>query len=104
MELLGWIFFGFLVGLIARALLPGRDPLGLVATTVLGVLGAVLGGWAGRLLGLYAPGARVGFLSAILGAVLVLTAYNALFRRRRRRLAASSSKKPATRSDQDRAA
>ena len=51
MSLLAWIFFGFLAGLLARALMPGRDPGGLVATTAIGIVGAVVGGWIGTKLG-----------------------------------------------------
>jgi uncharacterized membrane protein YeaQ/YmgE (transglycosylase-associated protein family) len=81
MELLSWVLFGFVVGLIARALMPGRDPLGLVATVVLGIVGALFGGWAGQFLGFYTAGANVGILGATLGAVVVLAVYNAIARR-----------------------
>ncbi len=84
MVVLGYILFGFIVGLIARAVMPGRDPMGLVGTTVLGISGALLGGWLGRVLGLYGEGAAVGYLAATLGAVVVLGAYNLTMRRRTR--------------------
>ena len=72
---LGWVFFGLIIGLMARALLPGRDPMGLIATTLLGIVGALVGGWAGQILGFYAPGSRAGFLAAIIGAVALLVVY-----------------------------
>ncbi len=83
MSILGWVLFGFVVGLIARALMPGRDPLGLIGTTVLGIVGALLGGWVGQALGWYGPTDGAGFVSATLGAIVVLLIYNAVVRRRR---------------------
>lgn len=87
MNILGWVLFGFIVGLIARALMPGRDPLGLVGTTVLGIIGALLGGWLGRALGWYGPDEGAGFIAATVGAVVVLFIYNLI---RKRKLASSS--------------
>lgn len=84
MNILGWILFGFVVGLIARAVMPGRDPLGLIGTTVLGIVGALLGGWVGQALGWYSPNEGAGFIAATVGAVLLLFVYN-LFRSRSRR-------------------
>ena len=83
MSILGWILFGFVVGLIARAIMPGRDPLGLIGTTVLGIIGALLAGWLGQVMGLYAPDEGAGFVSATLGAVVVLGIYYLLVGRRR---------------------
>ena len=85
MEILSWVLFGFVVGLVARALLPGRDTMGLVATTVLGIIGALFGGWLGRALGFYGAGQNIGFLGATLGAVLVLFVYNRTMQSRARR-------------------
>lgn len=82
MSILGWILFGFVVGLIARAIMPGKDPIGLIGTTVLGVVGALLGGWAGQALGWYQPNEGAGFLAATVGAVIVLALYNMMARRR----------------------
>ena len=84
MTVLGWILFGFVVGLIARAIRPGRDPMGLIGTTVLGMIGAVLAGWLGQALGWYAPDQGAGFVSATIGAIVVLTIYNMIVGRRRR--------------------
>ncbi|MCM2322436.1 MAG: GlsB/YeaQ/YmgE family stress response membrane protein [Oligoflexia bacterium] len=83
MSILGWILFGFVVGLIARAVMPGRDPLGLIGTTVLGILGALAAGWIGSALGLYEPNEGAGFVAATLGAVIVLAVYNMIASRRR---------------------
>lgn len=77
---LGWILFGLVVGIVAKLLMPGRDPGGLIVTTVLGIVGAVLGGFLGRSLGLYGPGEPAGFLMATLGAVVLLFIYRMLRR------------------------
>jgi uncharacterized membrane protein YeaQ/YmgE (transglycosylase-associated protein family) len=84
--IIGWVFFGLIVGLMARAILPGRDPMGLIATAFLGVVGALLGGWLGQALGLYAVGSRAGFLGAVIGAVLVLAIYRRVALRRAERI------------------
>jgi uncharacterized membrane protein YeaQ/YmgE (transglycosylase-associated protein family) len=83
MGILSWILMGFIVGLIARAIMPGRDPLGLVGTTVLGILGALVAGWIGRAFGLYAPGEGAGFVAATIGAIIVLAIYYTVISRRR---------------------
>ena len=81
MAILGWILFGFVVGLIARVIMPGRDPLGLIGTTVLGIVGALLAGWIGHLVGWYQPGEGAGFVSATIGAIIVLAIYYAIVKR-----------------------
>jgi uncharacterized membrane protein YeaQ/YmgE (transglycosylase-associated protein family) len=82
--ILGWIFFGLVVGAIAKLLMPGRDPGGLVVTILLGIAGALLGGWIGRVLGLYGPGEMAGVFMAILGAILLLAVYRIMAGRRTR--------------------
>ena len=77
---LGWILFGLVVGIVAKLLMPGRDPGGLIITTVLGIVGAVIGGFLGRTLGFYGPGEPAGFLMATLGAVVLLFIYRMLRR------------------------
>jgi uncharacterized membrane protein YeaQ/YmgE (transglycosylase-associated protein family) len=79
--ILGWIVFGLVVGIIAKLLMPGRDPGGIVVTMLLGIVGAVLGGWIGRAMGLYGPNDAAGFLMSLLGAVVLLVVYR-LFARR----------------------
>ena len=77
---LGWILFGLVVGIVAKLLMPGREPGGFIVTTVLGIVGAVVGGFLGRTLGLYGPGEPAGFLMATLGAVVLLFIYRMIRR------------------------
>lgn len=81
--MLMWILFGLVVGVVAKLLMPGRDPGGFIITILLGIAGALLGGWLGRAMGLYGPGEGAGFLMALLGAVVLLALYRLLFRRTR---------------------
>lgn len=90
MSILGWVFFGFVVGLIARAVIPGHHPLGFIGTTVLGIFGALFAGWLGQSLGWYAPDEGAGFVSASVGAVVVLGAYYLITGRERRRMSGRS--------------
>ena len=80
LTIIGWIVFGLVVGVIAKLVMPGRDPGGIVITALLGIAGALVGGFAGRALGLYGPGNTAGFLMSILGAVLLLFVYRRLRR------------------------
>jgi len=80
MGILGWVLFGLVVGIVAKLLMPGRDPGGFIITTILGIVGAVIGGFLGRTLGLYGPGEPAGFLMATLGAVVLLFIYRMLRR------------------------
>jgi uncharacterized membrane protein YeaQ/YmgE (transglycosylase-associated protein family) len=75
MGVLGWIIFGLIVGALAKLVMPGKDPGGFIVTTLLGIVGALIGGFLGRLLGLYKEGEPAGFIGAFLGAVLVLWIY-----------------------------
>jgi uncharacterized membrane protein YeaQ/YmgE (transglycosylase-associated protein family) len=90
MEILSWVLFGFVVGLVARALMPGRDSMGFVGTTVLGIFGALLGGWFARIMEWGSPTGFGGLFSATVGAIVVLMAVGAYDRRRRRRRPALS--------------
>lgn len=75
MGILGWIIFGLIVGALAKFIMPGKDPGGWIVTTLLGIVGAVVGGFLGRMLGLYQEGEPAGFVGALLGAILVLWIY-----------------------------
>jgi uncharacterized membrane protein YeaQ/YmgE (transglycosylase-associated protein family) len=81
--ILGWILFGLVVGVIAKLIMPGRDPGGFIVTMLLGIVGAVLGGFVGRSLGFYGPQQAAGWLMSIVGAILVLMIYRVLTRRSR---------------------
>lgn len=84
MEILAWIIFGLVVGVVAKFLMPGDDPGGLIVTIALGVLGALLGGWLGRNLGLYHDGEAAGFLMSVLGSIVLLGLYRLVMPRHRR--------------------
>lgn len=82
MEILGWILFGLVVGALAKLVMPGRDPGGIIVTMLLGIAGAVLGGFLGRTLGFYGEGDAAGFLMSLLGAVALLALYRMFVGRR----------------------
>lgn len=84
MDMLLWIVFGLVVGLVAKLIMPGRDPGGIIITVVLGIVGALLGGWIGRVMGLYREGEAAGFLMAVVGAVIVLALYRLILPHRTR--------------------
>jgi uncharacterized membrane protein YeaQ/YmgE (transglycosylase-associated protein family) len=73
--MLGWAVFGLIVGALAKLIMPGRDPGGIIVTMLLGIVGAMLGGFLGRLVGWYGPGEAAGYIMALLGAVLILFIY-----------------------------
>ena len=75
MNVIIWIIFGLVVGIVAKLLMPGRDPGGFFLTALLGIIGAVVGGFIGRAVGLYQPGDPVGFIMAVVGAVILLVVY-----------------------------
>lgn len=77
-----WIVIGGLAGLIAKALMPGRDPGGCIITILLGIGGALLAGFLGQQIGWYGRGQGAGFIAAIVGAMIILAIYNAVQRRR----------------------
>ena len=82
MGILSWVVFGFIAGLIARWLTPGKGPQGCLITSVLGITGAAIGGWIGTQLGLgTVHGFDIrSFFLAVLGAMLVLLGYSLLQR------------------------
>lgn len=88
MELFGssnWLYIiliGLVVGVVARLLKPGRQRMGLILTIVLGIAGAVLAGWIGRLMGWYADGQAAGFIASTLGAIVLLVIVGALRKKR----------------------
>jgi uncharacterized membrane protein YeaQ/YmgE (transglycosylase-associated protein family) len=81
MGILGWIVFGLIVGVIAKLVMPGRDPGGIIVTMAIGILGAMLGGWIGQALGFYGPGEPAGLILATIGAIALLSIYRVATRR-----------------------
>jgi uncharacterized membrane protein YeaQ/YmgE (transglycosylase-associated protein family) len=82
MGILSWILFGLVVGIVAKLLTPGRDPGGFIVTMLIGIAGALVGGFLGRAMGLYQPNQPAGWLMSILGAVILLVLYRMMTRRR----------------------
>jgi len=80
--ILGWILFGLVAGVIAKLLMPGKDPGGFIITILLGIAGAMVGGFLGRMLGFYGEGESAGWLMSIGGAILLLAIYRMVARPR----------------------
>ena len=72
MGIISMIIVGFIVGLIARAIMPGDQKLSLIWTTILGIVGAIVAGYLGSAVGWYAPGQGAGWIGSIVGAIIVL--------------------------------
>ena len=83
MGLLATLLIGLIVGAIAKMLVPGRDPGGWIVTILLGIAGALVGTWLGRMLGMYRNGESAGWIASIVGAVVLLLLYRAIVGRRR---------------------
>jgi uncharacterized membrane protein YeaQ/YmgE (transglycosylase-associated protein family) len=84
LTIIGWIVFGLIAGVIAKAIMPGRDPGGAIVTILLGIAGAILGGFIGRMLFGYGraadgdisePGTIMSMVLAVVGAIILLGAY-----------------------------
>ena len=75
-SILGYIVVGLIVGIIARFLLPGRDPMGLIATIILGILGAVIGGWVAG--AIFSDTAGVDWIASIVAAIVLLLIWRAV--------------------------
>ena len=82
MGIIQMIVVGLIVGLIARALMPGDQKMGLILTTVLGVAGSAVANFAGSAMGWYKPGATAGWIASIVGALIVLFVYGMLAKKR----------------------
>jgi len=81
MDLLWTIVIGFAVGAIAKFLMPGRDPGGIIVTILLGIGGSIAATYIGQHFGWYRPGQPAGFIGAILGAILILIVYRLIRKR-----------------------
>lgn len=80
LSFIGAIIIGGLAGAVAKFLMPGRDPGGIIVTILLGVLGAVVATWLGHQIGWYRYGESAGFLGAVVGAIILLVAYRMIVR------------------------
>ncbi|BCG00073.1 hypothetical protein PPGU19_046410 [Paraburkholderia sp. PGU19] len=81
LSLIGTIVVGLIVGLIARALKPGDDSMGLIMTIIIGIAGSLIAGYVGRALGWYQPGQAAGWIASIIGAIVLLVIYHMVRRR-----------------------
>jgi uncharacterized membrane protein YeaQ/YmgE (transglycosylase-associated protein family) len=75
-HMIGHAIFGLVIGLLARAVMPGRQHMGLILTMILGLVGAWLGGLIGRMTGMYREGHPAGWFMALIGALIVLFIYS----------------------------
>ena len=81
MSWLWTIFIGFLAGVLAKFLMPGKDPGGIIVTIVLGIAGAIVATFLGQSVGWYPPGSSTGLIGSTIGAILLLLVYRLFFRR-----------------------
>jgi uncharacterized membrane protein YeaQ/YmgE (transglycosylase-associated protein family) len=81
---MGWLWvalIGLIIGVVAKFLMPGKDPGGIIITMLLGIAGSVVATWLGRVLGMYGPQQSAGFIMSVIGAIILLAIYH-MFRRR----------------------
>ena len=81
MHIIGIIIIGFLAGVVAKLLMPGRDPGGFIVTTLLGIVGAFVATYLGQAIGWYRADEGAGFVGAVVGAVILLAIYHFVKRR-----------------------
>jgi uncharacterized membrane protein YeaQ/YmgE (transglycosylase-associated protein family) len=79
MGILSWVIFGLIVGALAKLVMPGKDPGGIIVTIVLGIAGSLVGGFIGQALGFYGERQYAGWLMSILGAIVLLALYRMVF-------------------------
>ena len=72
------IIIGLIVGAVAKFIMPGRDPGGIIVTILLGIGGSVLATWIGQAVGWYGPGQGAGFIASVIGAIIILAIYRAV--------------------------
>jgi uncharacterized membrane protein YeaQ/YmgE (transglycosylase-associated protein family) len=75
MHILWTLVIGLVAGIIAKMIMPGRDPGGIIITMLLGFAGAFVGTWLGKVLGIYREGESAGFIASIIGAIILLAIY-----------------------------
>jgi uncharacterized membrane protein YeaQ/YmgE (transglycosylase-associated protein family) len=81
--IIGWIIIGGIAGALAKLLMPGKDPGGCIITVLLGIAGALLAGWLGKMIGWYDTNEGAGFIAAVVGAFILLGIYRLIAGRRR---------------------
>ena len=82
MHILWMLIIGLIIGAIAKLIMPGKDPGGIIVTMLLGVAGALIAGFLGRAIGWYQEGEPAGFIASVLGAVVLLAIYRMIVARR----------------------
>ncbi len=75
MSIIWTIIIGLIVGIVAKFLMPGRDPGGFVITAIIGIVGSVIATFLGQSLGFYRPGESAGFIASVLGSIILLFLY-----------------------------
>ena len=78
MSIIWTILIGFIVGIVAKFLMPGRDPAGFFITAIIGIVGSIIATYLGRFMGLYQVGESAGFIAAVVGAIILLFLYRAV--------------------------
>ena len=81
MHVLWMIVVGLIVGALAKLIMPGHDPGGIIVTILLGIAGSLVAGWLGRVLGWYQPGQPAGFFASVIGAIIILAIYRLIIGR-----------------------
>lgn len=82
MEIIGTLVVGLIAGVIAKLLMPGKDPGGCIITILLGIAGAFVATYLGKLLGIYEPGDTAGFIGATIGAIIILWFYRIILKKK----------------------
>ena len=75
MSIIWTVLIGFVVGIVAKFLMPGRDPAGFFITALIGIVGSIVATYLGRALGFYQVGESAGFIAAVIGAIILLSIY-----------------------------
>ena len=81
MGIIWTILIGFVIGLVARAVMPGKQSMGFILTTVLGVVGSLIATYLGQAMGWYSAGAPAGFIASVIGAIILLALYGLVARK-----------------------
>jgi uncharacterized membrane protein YeaQ/YmgE (transglycosylase-associated protein family) len=82
MHIIWTIIIGLLAGLVAKFVLPGKDPGGFIVTTLIGIAGALIATYLGQAIGWYQVGQSAGFIGAVVGSIILLLLYRLFFRKK----------------------